>query len=256
MKRPHAAGRCVERARQRHRRRQHVLRAESDVRGEERCKASHEETRADEKDAGKAHRHDDKDALNAKPVRSRGRSRRLVTQGISRVAAIERRQRHQREKDRRREAHPTGEDQNADVDTELVQAGNTTGQDGRGRFDHPVCEGDPHGASGGGQQQRLTEQQLDESRPPRTERGPHGEFPRPARSPAQYQVRNVRTGDQQDKPHRGQEHQQRRLETAGDFPAKRLRKEFRGKSGGKHHGWISGRDAVGQQIELRLRCSK
>ena len=133
-----------------------------------------------------------------------------------------------------------------------MKAGDAPRQNGRRRLDGPICNRDPGDTTRDRQQQRLAQEQLDELRVARTERGPHGKLPRPRGDAAQNEVGNVGAGHQEDESHGGQEHQQRCLEPSGDLLAERLREESQCEAGVAQGGRIVRRDAPREHIELRL----
>lgn len=110
--------------------------------------------------------------------RNRGKRHEIIL-----VCVIEQRRHHAGEGDRPEKA---GEEANRDQPCALLDH----------HSDHHAALGaerHPHAdhTTGGGQQQRLAQEQMDELSRASAERGTHGELARPAGSPAQDEVRNV-----------------------------------------------------------------
>ena len=207
-------------SRQRERRRQHAIGIEPGVGRHESGEAPDEEPRSHQQDAGQRDRGDDQASLQAVPPQTRCRARGLLLKREARAPAIDGDQRDERKKDGRRDGNAAGERQHPEVDRDLLRRREGLGNGCGERADDDLRGQEAEQTAGRGQDGRLYEQKLHQTRATRAERSTHGDFTRARRGPAEDERRDVCARHEEHEADSRQQQQQRPLHPPGDLVSK------------------------------------
>ncbi len=118
-------------------------------------------------------------------------------------------------------ARPEREREHRQADSDFPRSWNLSRLDGEEERHSPESEEDAERSASEREKRGLREKRTDEEEAARTERCFHGDFPLTSRGAGQKEVHHIRDGDQEEKGHRREKHDQRRTDLAHELLVER-----------------------------------
>ena len=204
--------RGADRGGKRHVEGQHVVGIESRIDAPEFGEAANHQSGARQQDDGERHFHDHENPLGAMPGAARPAP--SLLERFLKIALRILERRGQAEQDSCQHGSGEHEQQHAPVEMDFLGSGQCLGQHLERPLQPPRGKEQTQAPAGQSEQDAFGQKLPNDAAAGRAQRGADGEFTGASRRARQQEIRHVHAGDEKNKTHRGQQHQQNRLDVA------------------------------------------